>query len=116
MWTHNPSSSNTLVDINECLDGNGGCEVITSTSYVAYLALLDYTTVIVDVYSLCFLADIDECENDNAGCAQLCNNTIGNSVCDCYSGYLLDEDEFACYDNASFKHQSSITTCSYYDH
>jgi hypothetical protein len=42
--------------------------------------------------------DIDECENDDAGCAQLCNNTIGSFVCDCYSGYLLDEDEFACND------------------
>ena len=36
MWTHNPSFSITMVDIDECMDSNGGCEytcINTNGSY-----------------------------------------------------------------------------------
>ena len=41
--------------------------------------------------------DIDECtECHNAGCEQVCINTIGDFLCDCWIGYRLTEDLYNC--------------------
>ena len=41
-------------------------------------------------------ADIDECSLGISGCSQLCINTAGNFVCECYSGYQLSSDNRSC--------------------
>ena len=34
---------------------------------------------------------------DNGGCEHKCLNYGGQSVCQCYNGYLLADDEKSCY-------------------
>ena len=40
--------------------------------------------------------DEDECLTNNGGCDQNCTNTIGSFMCNCTSGYLLNEDMLQC--------------------
>jgi hypothetical protein len=41
--------------------------------------------------------DIDECALDTDGCEQECINTPGDFQCDCFEGFLLNEDNITCY-------------------
>ena len=41
--------------------------------------------------------DIDECALDTDGCEQDCINTPGSFQCDCFEGFLLNEDNITCY-------------------
>ena len=45
--------------------------------------------------------DIDECAVDNGGCEQDCINTPGGFRCDCFEGFLLNEDNLTCYGEQS---------------
>ena len=45
----------------------------------------------------CITPDIDECaECHSAGCEQVCINTIGDFLCDCWVGYELTDDLYNC--------------------
>lgn len=48
------------------------------------------------MYMVFAIADNDECTLNTHQCSQLCNNTIGSYVCNCYVGYLLMNDGLAC--------------------
>ena len=41
------------------------------------------------------LTDINECEN-NSTCDHRCINTIGSFICECNSGYQLNDDLMTC--------------------
>ena len=44
-----------------------------------------------------FLTGIDGCANSSLnGCDQICRNTIGSFVCECNTGYELNEDLMTC--------------------
>ena len=48
-------------------------------------------------YTFCITPDIDECaECHNAGCEQVCINTIGDFLCDCWVGFELTNDLYNC--------------------
>ena len=40
--------------------------------------------------------DINECATNNGGCSQVCLNTEGSYVCDCYPGYGLGPNNHTC--------------------
>ena len=42
------------------------------------------------------IPDLNECAINNGGCSQLCNNTFGSFICDCFVGYELDGDQSTC--------------------
>ena len=41
------------------------------------------------------LTDINECEN-NSTCDHRCINTIGSFICECNTGYQLNDDLMTC--------------------
>lgn len=43
------------------------------------------------------IIDIDECVVDTDGCEQDCINSPGSFQCDCFEGFLLNEDNITCY-------------------
>lgn len=44
-----------------------------------------------------FVIDFDECLNSGPSeCKQICINTPGSFVCDCYKGYRLNIDQSTC--------------------
>ena len=43
-----------------------------------------------------FYIDDNECLTNKGGCAQICNNTVGSYICDCFSGYELDDNGHGC--------------------
>ncbi len=40
--------------------------------------------------------DIDECEIDPSLCRDVCVNTYGTYHCDCFVGYILNDDGVSC--------------------
>ena len=42
------------------------------------------------------IVDINECLLDTNGCDQGCINTPGSFLCNCFEGYVLNEDGYAC--------------------
>ncbi len=51
---------------------------------------------ILNYISCSILSDIDECAEDNGGCNQTCTNSIGSYLCDCQSGYQLNQNRRGC--------------------
>ena len=46
---------------------------------------------------ICHFTDINECADDTLNdCDQICINTNGSYVCECDSGYLLNDDLITC--------------------
>ena len=43
---------------------------------------------------LCFLTDINECSLNR--CDQICINTMGSFVCECDTGFQLNDDLMTC--------------------
>ena len=41
-------------------------------------------------------ADINECATNNGRCSQLCLNTEGSYICDCYPGYEFGSNNHTC--------------------
>ena len=41
-------------------------------------------------------ADVDECKLGTHECNQICVNTVGSFMCDCYPGFILDINEYTC--------------------
>ena len=53
--------------------------------------------------------DINECVTDTSECNQICSNTNGSYVCDCYSGYTLLSDGKTCNkDTSKLLHENVI--------
>ena len=42
------------------------------------------------------MTDINECLLNNANCSHTCRNLIGSYVCQCPTGYRLNEDGHLC--------------------
>ena len=57
--------------------------------------ILQLKIYIADTEYSIFWQDIDECARNEDLCNQLCNNTDGSYVCECYTGYEL-QDLFTC--------------------
>ena len=41
-------------------------------------------------------ADVNECDVSPSICDQMCNNTNGSFMCDCYEGFRLGPDGRSC--------------------
>ena len=112
-------------DIDECSTGNNNCDdplrancinlvgsfdCECTTGYSGdgrtctgeYTRRFPLTFLVCDVLDCDFPPfllheDVDECAQNESECNQLCNNTVGSYVCDCYSGYeLKDGDPYTC--------------------
>ena len=55
-----------------------------------------YTHVSIIFQLYLSITDIDECSLDTDGCEHNCNNTIGNFICSCITGYVLTLDSKTC--------------------
>ena len=42
------------------------------------------------------IIDINECIEDISGCGQICKNTNGSFICDCYDKFDLESDGKSC--------------------
>ena len=106
------------VDIDECLDKNGGCShgchntngAFYCTCPTGYQLAYDHLTcqhinnecfdgyTWDNIYYMC--VDVDECEMGTAGCTsnENCHNTIGSFQCSCGDGFELGPDERSCID------------------
>ena len=85
-------SAHVVLDINLTL--------MHETALVSYIKSLDFIIkapnyLCLDLQYVLFL-DINECFSNNGNCSQTCNNTIGNYLCSCKSGYVLDGDNVTC--------------------
>ena len=81
-----------MLDINECLVNNGGCEqqcVNTRGSFIC--ACTSGFRIAADGQSC---LDQDECGNNS--CQQRCINTAGSFFCACEDGYTLNDDNVTC--------------------
>ena len=43
-----------------------------------------------------YCSDINECMEEVDNCVQNCANIVGSFVCNCSSGFLLDDDGYSC--------------------
>ena len=55
------------------------------------------TTVSLDTYIVLYcISDQDECGSNNGNCEQVCRNRAGSFICDCFSGFVLNDDKKTC--------------------
>ena len=103
-------------DIDECALGISGCNQICTNTIGSYVCscFLGYhissnnktcvgkhlTSIIVCyIVRSCAMymhTDIDECALGISGCNQICTNTIGSYMCNCYPGYQISSDHSTC--------------------
>ena len=96
------------IDINECNQGNGGCEhtctdtigSFTCSCNTGYQLMEEQCCSgnfeLLNKYYL-IVIDINECNSNNGGCNHTCINTVGSYVCQCNSGYTLsDSNNHSC--------------------
>lgn len=68
--------------------------MLFSISVVWDLSLNSLASVLFTCINTLF-TDIDECENTKL-CSQICVNTSGSYHCQCYQGYVLNDDDHNC--------------------
>ena len=66
-------------------------DMLKNSRCIAFTVDTLYLVIFHDLFP-----DIDECNFDNGGCEQVCNNTPGSFLCDCFHGYALNHDGFTC--------------------
>jgi hypothetical protein len=86
----------TCSDIDECADGNGGCDHTCTNSEGSYTCSCDDGWILGEDGMTCL--DVDECLVDNGGCAQVCTNEDEGYSCSCNAGYALIDDDMGCAD------------------
>jgi Putative metal-binding motif/Complement Clr-like EGF-like len=78
----------------------GSCVGVTSCGAGSCVATLDsYQCSCPEGYTgsgTQSCVDVDECATNNGGCAQLCNNAVGASSCECSTGFALAADGKGC--------------------
>ena len=81
-----------LIDVDECLESNGGCDHNCTNSEGSFQCSCrsGYHLAVDNLNCL----DIDECESNP--CQHTCNNLDGGYRCECPQGYALDSDGFRC--------------------
>ena len=97
------------LDINECKQGNGGCEHTCTNTIGSYYCTCNSgyklskekhcsgnkiikNKLIYIVHS----SDINECNTNNGNCAQICTNVEGSHLCSCHDGYTLHTNGRSC--------------------
>ena len=69
------------LDVNECLENNGGCEMVCINEEGTHSCDCDPGYELgTDGYSC---DDVNECAVDNGGCDQTCENLDGGFKCLC---------------------------------
>ena len=84
-------------------------QAIVGVYYTTLWYILAYTHKYIHNAGLYLPPDIDECANDftdgsgdgstegsQNGCNQICTNTNGSFICECFSGYQLSDDMITC--------------------
>ena len=98
------------IDIDECVDDNGGCEdICTNTIGSFHCSCEEGFELAKDIFcsgicncqssllSITFQCiDINECSRNTSGCNQTCTNTVGSYYCSCNSGYNLSDNDHDC--------------------
>uniref|UniRef100_H2Y975 VWFA domain-containing protein n=1 Tax=Ciona savignyi TaxID=51511 RepID=H2Y975_CIOSA len=83
-----------IVDTNECLLDNAGCDQLCVNSNVGFYCECEPGYTLGADLASCI--DIDECANNNGACEVFCNNTAGSYECSCPEGQGLRNDGRSC--------------------
>ena len=102
---------NCILDINEYLLANGGCEQVCLNTIGNYncscvsgyslennffcSGMLDHQQWPITL-SCPLYADINECALGISGCTDVCTNIVGSYYCTCQTGYELTNDNHTC--------------------
>lgn len=91
-------NNSKCIDIDECLNNNGGCSHSCENQDGSYKCLCNVGFAVSHAdNSQC--EDVNECANNNGGCDDACTNTIGSFSCRCtHIGKVLSADNLACED------------------
>ncbi len=79
-------------DIDECLDGNGGCAHNCINRVGSHECSCREGFALGGDGMAC--EDVDECLNSQ--CAHSCFNLVGGFRCECDEGYILATDRLSC--------------------
>uniref|UniRef100_H2Y973 Uncharacterized protein n=1 Tax=Ciona savignyi TaxID=51511 RepID=H2Y973_CIOSA len=88
------SAAACIVDTNECLLDNAGCDQLCVNSNVGFYCECEPGYTLGADLASCI--DIDECANNNGACEVFCNNTAGSYECSCPEGQGLRNDGRSC--------------------
>jgi len=87
---------NILLDINECLIDNGGCEKECRNTPGSFVCQCPTGSHLDSDARSCM--SLDACANDNGGCEGICVTLNGTRVCGCSAGFELHSDGVHCRD------------------
>ena len=76
-----------LLDINECIDNNGGC-VQSCIDTIGSFSCGCNSGFTLRGNNFC--DDIDECVLETDNCEQTCTNTVGSYNCSCSYGFTFN--------------------------
>ena len=91
------SNANHCEDVDECSEGNGGCEMICENVPGSFRCACESGFDLGADGVSC--QETDECAVNNGGCQELCNNTYGGYFCSCSAGFEVSgADKRQCQD------------------
>ena len=118
-----------ILDVNECLTDNGGCEHVCNNTLGSHICscrdgyqLLGSSCIGESIktfgslwnfslYLLCHI-DVIECDSNNGGCADVCENNNGSFTCSCSAGYEFEPGDDGDSTNAGRQCQGSYRKLS----
>ncbi|XP_078670157.1 uncharacterized protein LOC144910683 isoform X23 [Branchiostoma floridae x Branchiostoma belcheri] len=99
-------------DIDECTNGTHQCgpKAQCRNEMMSYRCECPAGYRLDDNKRNC--SDIDECADGVSGCTQLCNNTDGGFLCDCYQGFFLNAtNNVTCYQDQAARNVCAVSVC-----
>ena len=98
----------TCQQLDQCLQNNGGCQQVCSTTDVGPVCSCNQGFVLQRDRRTCAAAggSSQSCRVNNGGCQHFCGNVRGGRRCFCSSGFELQADGVSCLS------QSTVQTCN----
>ena len=92
-----------ILDVNECLTDNGGCEHVCNNMLGSHICscrdgyqpigsncIGESIKTFGSLMGIYAIIDIIECDSNNGGCSDVCENNKGSFTCSCSAGYEFE--------------------------